>query len=179
MTHRAASLKKCKEHGCYVIFQMNATQLKRTIQPNSEQKNKWSRKYMTNKHDARRAILAAADHLESNPHALRPLAGIPGDLNAHGSVSGWIAYFAGYTNPERNDSLVQFEVLGYNNANAFHFGMEKAQRWIGWRGWFGMWSTHGRIAARTLRVYADVYHPAYPATEAPATPMEPVKQTVM
>lgn len=109
---------------------------------------------------ARRAILAAADHIEKNPKLFKASAGLPSHAGDRGSAQGWIGYFGGYRAPLRAAAGVDFVVLGYDNANQFHYGMCDVNDAMGWRRWFFCWTSNAKMAAKCLRRYADLHHPA-------------------
>jgi hypothetical protein len=105
----------------------------------------------------RNAILAAADHIESNPGLYRDAEiHIPDSLTVRASALGWIGYFAGYQHRDRCASHVVLNVLRHTMPQQFHWGMQELD--TGWRSWFVSWRSNARQAARCLRKYADRYH---------------------
>ena len=108
---------------------------------------------------ARAAILAAADHIESNPGSYRDAeAFIPDSLAARGSCLGWIAHFAAYRRPDRCASGAVLNVLRCAMPQEFHWRMGDID--AGWRSWFVSWRSNARRAAWCLRRYAERHHPA-------------------
>jgi hypothetical protein len=124
----------------------------------------------------RQAILKAADHIERNPHLFDFKVWLmPNDCGTPGCAIGWIGLFSGKTfekgcwdidgpRPGVSANVCQ-PALGIN-AEEFYSRMDC----IDLQTAFEMrWRRNAENCARTLRLYADTYHPAESRALIPAS----------
>lgn len=121
--------------------------------------------------NTREAILRAADHLAENPKRLDfSRVRMPQDPNDTGCVLGWIGYFMG-AQPTMIDGLPYYltrynslgsieRKLGWRYEGDFFDEMNKLQPFWEKVLMFRPWFINGKGCAKTLRRYADRYHPA-------------------
>lgn len=122
----------------------------------------------------REAILKAADHIERNPLDFDFWkTGVPGSCGTPGCALGWIGHFMGETN-YFND-VCDVMGLGITKPHLpergefdFYRRMDKIE---GPAVLHGKWTNSAELCARTLRLYADKYHPAESRAVIPASVM--------
>jgi hypothetical protein len=105
----------------------------------------------------RRAILQAADHIETRPWSFNfGESRKPEPCGSAGCALGWIGHYAEI---ERNEDTPYYmddvvAVMGTTEAE-FYSRMDDAQQWLDGKSW----SSDNVRCADTLRRYADKYYP--------------------
>jgi hypothetical protein len=104
----------------------------------------------------RDAILKAAAHIKRHPKEFRFMSiSVPGGegCGTPGCASGWINFFQGSASP-----IINARVLGVATDGEFYRRMDSTTIWNHFIP--GLWEMSARACARSLRLYADKYHPA-------------------
>lgn len=110
----------------------------------------------------RTAILQAADHIEAHPSALAFFNGrVPDNISGDGCPLAWVGFFFGMEKDKpvamRSHRMIQemFPDSGYKALEAFFRRMDE---FLPERLHF-VWANNAKVCAKTLRKYADKYHP--------------------
>jgi len=109
----------------------------------------------------REAILKAADSIEQNPKLFNfgSCYAPNTDCGTPGCALGWIGLHAGMAINTRGDRIGKFVgsldgvanlTIGDKDAFTFYFRMSKLE---------SLWKSSASMCAKTLRFYADKYHP--------------------
>lgn len=122
--------------------------------------------------EIRQAILKAADHIEATPNDFDfSASGIPHACGTPGCALGWIGHFLGLA--DKNAWHVSYtKASGALGVGHYEFYTRMTEVEGGGPNWeVGQWPLNAPACARTLRLYADKYHPAESRALIPASVM--------